>query len=191
MKIRGEQFYLTKAEARALLAFAATDKGNQRLACVQFSPSVGEAFGTNGTALAFVSADDGDTGDGVAFTVPRATMADAAKVCGANWIGVRHGQLGIYEDIGEADSPATATFEYAATPEFLTGWRTIVPGTHAPNRAETLALSPSLLAPLALVAKAAHTEGCVLYVPNGNEPCPVLITIGTEWCVVIMQRAKE
>ena len=71
-------FTLTKADCRALLAFAAKDATRPHLAVVNFDPAGGFAAATDGHTL--VKAQNCGRSDGDAYSVPRSNFEAAVRL---------------------------------------------------------------------------------------------------------------
>lgn len=79
MTITAAQITLTKAEAKALVAFCSKDRARPQLCAVQFEPAEGVAVATDGHTLVRRT---GRKSGGAPFLVHAVDLVAAAKLCG-------------------------------------------------------------------------------------------------------------
>ncbi len=183
-------FTLTKADCRALLAFAAKDATRPHLAVVNFDPAGGFAAATDGHAL--VKAQNCGRSDGDAYSVPRAQFEAAARLLRrkdhrltVSRIGDTVGLLA-HDETGAhlgnvVTPPANATFPPVDQ---------VIPGDSPCPSPAHQAFNCELFARLALVQKAAGAIRARFHFAN-DELAPFKATCddresGTTWTSVIM-----
>lgn len=135
-------FTLTKAEAKALLAFASTDPARPWLCCVQFEPEHGCAVATDGHTLVrrTTSKRAGD-----AFMVSTADLAAAAKACPAK---------GEIEVTATALRAGGATVPVRPVDGHFPPYRSVLAASREETPSKTIGFDARLLARLALVQDA-------------------------------------
>jgi len=203
MKCQAEtkSFVFTKAELKALLAFASEDGTRPHLSSVFFEPEKGSAVTMDGHVLARVK--NSGTFKGRPFLVHRDDLERLAKAtaardtCSVTFEGrhprVRAGELGVkltVHPLGREDVPGSETMVTPVDAAFPPYEQTIpVYGDRKP--VARVGLNASYLAQLAPIAKIC-SDSCGVICELGESALdPALFTArdakaGCEWTMVIM-----
>ncbi len=196
MESRGEFLVVSKAEAKALLAFAASATDEERRGPSGIIAQGSELATSDGDRVAVLGLDDGASWSGVAYEVPRETWESAIRACpGKGVLALRRGEIAVLRtrldadlasdaDAAERSRLAVATLEYE-------------PGSAEPldvsrdpvvDGVETWATNAAWLGALALVARASDMPA-VMYAPSGARP--LRAACGAWWVSVAQVTGEE
>jgi hypothetical protein len=176
MKTIGDALLVTKAEARALLAFAPRDEGVTGIVA-----QGSQLAAVDGDARSIVLAlEDGTAWAAVPYLVPRDAWESAIRACPARGlIAVRRGELAVFRCALDADETADATAEERsaralATLEYEPGEAPFVrvdAGDGSPRAWSNI--NAAHVAALGLVARACEGIPAVVSAPLGDGPLVV------------------
>ena len=187
MEARGESLVITKAEARALLAFAASPADEERRGPSGVVVHGSELAATDGARAAVLGIEDGTSWRRPAYEVPRETWESAIRACpGKGVLVLRMGEIAVLrsrldaELVADADAAERSRLS-VATLEFDAGEAVEVEVSHAApvHAAETWAMVPGTLSALVLVGRACEMPA-IFYAPSAGEP--MRAAVGAWWC---------
>lgn len=196
MEARGDVLIVTKAEAKALLAFAASPTDEERRGPSGIVVQGSELAATDGARAAALGLEDGGGWRGPAYEVPRETWESAIRACPSRGVlALRMGEIAVLrsrldaELVAEADAAersrvAVATLEYDA------GEAAEVEVSRDPvlDAAESWAVVPAALAGLVAVGRACEMPA-IMYAPSGDGP--LRAAVGAWWCSFAWASASE
>lgn len=187
MESRGDFLVLTKAEAKALLAFAASPTDEERRGSSGVVVQGSELAATDGDRAAVLGLEDGAGWRRPAYEVPRETWESAIRACPSRGVLLlRRGEIAVLRT--RLDSELAADADAAdrsrlavATLEYEPGEAVEIEVSRDPvlDAAETWTTNAAWLGSLALVARATNMPA-VMYAPSGDGP--LRAAIGAWWC---------
>lgn len=172
-------FELTKAECKALAAFACRDRTRGHICGVHFDPGCASVAATDGHTL--VEATAAESHGSAPFTVPLDSFEQAAKL-----LRGRDPRLGVQLVDGAVVLTDGKGGEVRCIPIVATfpAYRTLVPNGDNSSATPTIGIDMEYYARLALVQKAAGVKGLKLHLPP-NDLNPIKATC-EGWVALIM-----
>lgn len=146
MHIEANTFTISKAEARALVAFCCTDGNRPQINSVLFDPAKGIACATDGHTLVKVEGAQNSESKGASFVVARETLDRASKLAKKDDAITVNGAVSV----------GTIVLQYADRSDLtFPDYEQVIPTVYEEREiAPVFGLNPDYLSRLSLVSKA-------------------------------------